>query len=1280
MSDKLSDLEKWFWDFSAFDFERYAEEAKTKQSLTWKEIKLLSSLQRLHYKGELPSEKQLRYLKDVINKHKDQNNSAPKVHNYHKKSLVTKMAEHMTVRMAWHDNEWNGHICKSPAKNDYCVGEYSLLSARLRHSRDLNYEKSEQPIDAEKNKNKYIPPCFWSINAFSQKPYQIEHKNPVIYETEKCPPIQENLPANSVFTWPFKLSFNRANQNWKDGKYPANLEGRIQNYKSKFTSRKSVIFLYANYDNPVSSDEQQYLLIGCSLLKDWADPLHFKISPERLEKQKQKKGQHNFPTINWGIRLSLDEESSIRLPYHEYLAYAEQSNNYDYLNEMKVVISEPELIPSFKYVSMNIDDDQAIFLLTKLRKSLFIIKKHALNLSFDTQDAQDKVNHLLESCWNHRGHFPGFGNLAQLIIGREKDELCELASLPDELKTEKPKSYHKTLFEIVHHPDQLSTVHKEKYSDELEDLLWKLKKYNLSPTQFLQLSLLNLTYNQFDKILNRKVMQCPIDQVVENLYLIYEDYPHPEESEIDDRILGDKVDGVVELFKIDIALFPDTRFLKRFSNLQNIHPSDSKRLRSLILDYLMGLEFNTGDCFDKAWEIEEHIQNYPLFYESNYTLPDQFLRNLDEESKQHFSGKLTLVENGTKYYYVKDIYQMEERIGEYIKSRLRQRDLDSNYSLDPTESVETIALKYGNNFPKEEYLEERKWLYSHIFQKPFFVISGAPGTGKSYELLTILEKLIKNDESYLLLTPTGKAALRLRQNEENISGIHAQTIDKFINDRTPPKSIENLIIDEMSMVDLRKFDSMLKKLEDHHIKPKRLILVGDKNQLPPIGFGKIFVDIIEWINGHSEYSKNIVILDVNFRQKSDPKIIQFSKIFTGESKHYEALAKEIASGKGQVSKGIYLGYWSNREELRHELAVRFQELYKNEFGEQEIYPLKNKVLNFDPAHTTVKDLSQLTLEKFQIISPYRAGYFGTLGLNLYFQKFSQKPLLINSLFKSGDKIIRTQNLYENKELKLSNGSIGLAVGDTWGKSFFPEISDFINLRQSDEEKIELAYAITVHKSQGSGFEHLFLVVPPKMNLLSRELLYTALTRSKKGISIFIYGEPKAEFKDTIFEQIRNVSHVATRKTTLLNKTYWDYSYTPAEGKNVKSRIEYLLYKKLEASQEEYAGEFTFEYEEELVVEGENFNISPDFRIKLKSGKIIYWEHLGQLGKRSYQRDWNSRLPIYQKQGFIEQLVTTDEKNGISDQKIDEIIFDIITDDIQGDITNSSYSNHHYSLA
>src|ERR1700730_14602457 len=136
---------------------------------------------------------------------------------------------HLTVRMAWHDNKWNGKVCDNPEGNTYCTGAHSLLSSRIEKRKNTEFEskagvKGQHVAKSFQPNN--VPPCYWSVNAFGDKSFSVEHPHPF---SQLPPPIPDTVRKHSVITWPFKLSFvhDKYTREKKHGSYWPDLEQRI---------------------------------------------------------------------------------------------------------------------------------------------------------------------------------------------------------------------------------------------------------------------------------------------------------------------------------------------------------------------------------------------------------------------------------------------------------------------------------------------------------------------------------------------------------------------------------------------------------------------------------------------------------------------------------------------------------------------------------------------------------------------------------------------------------------------------------------------------------------------------------------------------------------------------------------------------------------------------------------------------------------------------------------------------------------------------------------------
>lgn len=1263
-----------------------------RSELTGKERKFLYSAGNLLRRREDLSYKQLAYLKSIL----DKLGAADSV-EYHSEQDLARASKkgqtldirHITVRLAWHDSGWNGHICSAPDANTYCVGEQSLLSDRIRTRRNLELENREDirgKVPAPNLLAAYFPPCFWSINALSTKSFSVVHDNPAAPE---FPKIKESLPPYSVFSWPFKLSFVRTPDGGRQyGKYypQAIFEPRIEKFQSHLRERDTIVFLYCKFSNPVSGEDYQYLLVGCSLLKEKGELHHFTPTREQLQIKRSQPKMQNFPTLNWALRYTLDfENTGIALPYQQYLAEIAKPGGIarDLLDEMKATVDEPELVEGFTYVAHHVDDDQAIYLLMKLRKSILKVKEQALQIAYDADEALRRIDALLQHSWRKRGYLPGLRALSMALLQMSPADTQRV----DLLVKAVSEAGRSTIANLSGSLAESGAIAPE--FEVCEDIICELSEVlqtnRISPDDYLRLAALNLTRVQFDRIIRKEGLQRSLKEVAENPYLVYEEYE--QGALLEDPMAGDTIDGNVDLFRIDIALFPQVRFLKRNPLLHTFRTSDLRRLRAVSIAALSKSK-EEGHCFDEAYRLQEDVKEYPLFYrgDSEYSVDIDF-RALPADYVRHFEEKLVMrMEGGTTYFYLKSVFDDEELVANTIKGLLAAPEINCalpELAADLPQAASQLSERIGSAFDTQQFIKERQKLYQDFPRKHFFVVSGSPGAGKSYELLKMVDRLAKTGERTLILTLTGKAALRLKNNAEGFKRIDAKTIDKFLVETEKIRRsggamvVPNLIIDEMSMVDLDKFAAILRTINVRSSSFKRLILVGDADQLPPIGAGKVFEDILRFLRDNDEpVRQHWVHLDVNCRAKMSPEFLSVARTFSGDSKNYEEWFYR-ADKEDELCPGVAIRRWRRPDELRSQLGHRFVELFggdeKDRAGREAVL---DEVLGVGGA--------PYALDRLQILTPYRTGLAGASGLNFFFQdefRFGREfsgGTAGEIAFKRKDKVMHTQNEYGDNELFVSNGSLGVVTG--YKRVRFVEHDKDMPLgKLRHPEALELAYAVTVHKAQGSGFDHVFFVIPERYGLLTRELVYTGLTRARESVTVFIQIPEDQKGIVPLLDRIRRRSAIETRRTSLLSEGDLGYAYIPESGVNVKSRVEYIIFRKLEEARLARPGDFDFKYEEAYPLHDRPFDLHPDFTIRLASGKVIYWEHLGRLTDSSYVRDWDERRAIYLGKGDLDRVFTTHELRGISDAKISQIIAALLDGTLRSEDASDRYSRCHCSL-
>lgn len=369
------------------------------------------------------------------------------------------------------------------------------------------------------------------------------------------------------------------------------------------------------------------------------------------------------------------------------------------------------------------------------------------------------------------------------------------------------------------------------------------------------------------------------------------------------------------------------------------------------------------------------------------------------------------------------------------------------------------------------------------------IITGGPGTGKTTIIRAIIESLERDKKSVLVAAPTGRAAKRIEEaTMYPASTIHrmlkiSPETGRFVHDEHNPLKAEAVIIDEFSMVDVYLFYSLLKAVSPN----SRLIIIGDKDQLPSVGPGNVLRDVIG--SGYFD----IIYLNRNFRQTADSQIIDNAyRINNGENLVYKKYSDDLDFVFINVSS----------ETQAREKVLRIMEYYKNTF------PFNSP--------------------DFQILVPMYRGESGIDKLNLRIQEaFNPGKTFVGKeklTFKEWDKVMQLKNNYEKETF---NGEQGVVIGfDKDSKTLSVDIDGNVKTyAPRDLEELTLSYAVSVHKAQGSEYDMLILVLlPTHAVMLNRELFYTAVTRARK--KIFLVSDPV-----TVQRAINNASP-SQRKTML----------------------------------------------------------------------------------------------------------------------------------------------------
>lgn len=704
-----------------------------------------------------------------------------------------------------------------------------------------------------------------------------------------------------------------------------------------------------------------------------------------------------------------------------------------------------------------------------------------------------------------------------------------------------------------------------------------------------------------------------------------------------------------------------------------IEKDDVRRIRAITIKVLKR-EASNGNSFLDLGSLLEKIRKERDFKD---ILIEKYVITAE---KDFFERKLVFRDyEGKTLVYLKHIYDYERLIERRINQLLKRKGI-TPIDLDWKGVLEDVLE--GELDPRfDQAVSEQTQSLNEMCTSPFFVLSGAAGTGKTTIIHAFIEGILsKQRETFLLLAPTGKAAVRLKEKtgKATFTIHHVLMKNGWLNEKNYSIKLaggervaeyQNIIIDETSMVDLEILGALFKALDWGVV--KRLILVGDPNQLPPIGVGKPFDDILKHLR-RSALVKNLGILTVNCRLISkDSAILRFADMFTSKkSLAEEAMLNLVAKG-GQIGDDLEVCYWEDVETFNELLNAKFDEMLKGEnFDPEKPYEAFNMITGI-----TAKN-EDLNLSAIQILSPYRGDYFGTDLINAELQEKLRGGLRGSGGFKPLDKIIQIVNVNLPKWRKkgydksvrdyvdtyLFNGALGYVEGFGRGRyqgrlrvTFEIDPSISVNMFYTEAQKwLELGYAISVHKAQGSEFDSILLVIPSqKLTLVSRELLYTALTRSRQRLILLLQKNVQA----ILHALWPGSSELLKRNTSLfmvweapedLDNFYPDkLIHTTIREELVRSKSELVIANRLAAHG------LSYYYEKPLKVSETDF-VRPDFTI-MYQGEEWYWEHLGLLDDEEYRKRWKRKEEWYKKHGFYDRLITSQEVGGLDSKKIDALI-------------------------
>ena len=1084
---------------------------------------------------------------------------------------------------------------------------------------------------------------------------------------------------------------------WQDLR---NQRALLKTFWAHVKPEDSLVFFYAKQVPFVDETPGRRILLGVGRVKslgplteyDYKGPTDGKLRSMLWERM-----------VEHSIRR--DSKDGFLLPYHEALQKSRESEAFDPADI--VALAPEDRFTEFSYGTEHVGDDTGIESLLSMRAALI---KAADAFEADINRQLSWIDGELGRLWENRGPFPGLG----AVLYGCGVPLGNFIARAIQERAGHNESPWLIWFSLLDSPSEYLPSELARGIDHTTAAAWK--RMPQERRSFLELlSRVDLTPEQ------AKILATPEERGIwgiegedgaflKNPYLLYEST----------RLTSTPV----TIGSVDRGLMPAAGIQERFpvSMPSRIGtPVDARRLRALSIRELESAAWQ-GDTLVPRERIIETLRLWDESQDEQRTLVTADLLGVAED--ELFPSELRVVEmaDGRPAYQLERLGSAGDLIRKTVEARLngRRHNLAVNWRKELDEVLGDLPTDPIQAEAEERARTEKAAALREIANSRFSVLIGSAGTGKT----TLLSVLCRHPEirngGVVLLAPTGKARVRLEDvaNQPELTNIRAFTLAQFLmhskrylgssqryvlTGERGSRVGRTVIVDECSMLTEEMLAALMESLSGVH----RLILVGDPRQLPPIGAGRPFVDVIARLRPDSMASSfprtdlSYAELTVPRRQDTlDRDDLELADWFGGEPGPTHDSIFEILSGH-RPSETVKVVHWETPDELNEKLP----EVVADHLG---FDPEVDESLQFSEslggtvsgpfAYFNVRRSGKMA-EAWQILSPTRQQPWGVDPLNrLIHQRYKSEQVKSaangyrflepqgNQLIVYGDKVINVRNTHLTPRRKwpkeagyLANGEIGIVVGQMRTRNFnhrpwelqveFSTQPDSVvkfgrgHFSEEGEPSLELAYALTVHKAQGSEFGSVLLVLPRSVQTLSRELVYTALTRQTEKIVILMQGSP-ADFHRLSSEQY---SEAAGRITNLfappdqvkIGEKFLEEGliHITSRGEAVRSKSEVIIANLLDAKGLDYI------YEAPLEIGG--LTKYPDFTIEDDdTGEAYYWEHLGMLSNPAYRRRWEEKLDWFNEQG----IRTYDEGGGIRGTLI------VTEDSVDGGIDSAAVSS------
>ena len=1234
--------------------------------------------------------------------------------------------QHLSIRVPWHDAGWTGRVCNNPAKNTACRILKRIAERKSDEEEVAVAGSSFSDLDTER-----LPPCVaekvgfmmpFSLTEVKSHPY-IE-TNPATHGhfdrtrytmkpfSAPCVPYRWMLLEEAAdLVEMYDLGFQPEREpelpfqnNWVQER--KNQLVMLDTFFSAVRPAESLCFFYAK-DTPLSSKAAR-VIVAVGLVTAVDDHVEHEYKCSKADAPLR--GVLWERNVSHSIRGPRFEEGLV-FPYVEAFEAAQQQG-FD--PEECLAFAPDEAFWSFSYGSEHVSHDEAIASVLSCIRALAKIEEVVPGPWWRASAWLDEQ---LARLWRMRGPFPGFGSAVTAFLGEGGGvvayDIARRCTAEDE---EDPwPTFERTI----------ASEEAEGTTDGLIGEGFRGAWLAMTPErkELLQLlSRFSISADQAVRFFNPDHREVEIDEatLIENPYTLFE--------------LDRSSSDAISLMAIDRGMLPDRSVAESYplpDRSRLADKVDARRVRALMVAALEQGSEQGHTLLPRAW-LTASIGEMALDTDCP-TGPEVFAA---VGSRLH--GVISVVEmaTGEPAYQLHRLSEAGSLIRNTIHKRTGERSRrhrgEYDYASIVDEGLGAIRPDSADADVEALARREKAAALQELFESRLTALIGPAGTGKTTLLKMLCELPEVANSGVLLLAPTGKARVQL-ETKTGMDG--AMTIAQFLmryGDRYEPETqryvatgssdrcgdYKTVIVDECSMLT----EDQLAALLDGISGVQRLVLVGDPRQLPPIGSGRPFVDIVRELEpegienalpprvgrGYAE-----LITERRQRQRGgEPRPdLTLARWFGGVT---DPGSDEIWDRlENEAMAELRLESWKDGEDPSEKLLDLIVEELGLDGREDEIRfeeSVGGSEYNGRTYFWRTKGDEKPKAESWQVITPVRGADHGVASLNRVVQQTFRKTWYWGALGQRynrvvhpplgpqgivyGDKVINLRNssqrrVYPERDSYVANGDVGLVVGSFKRRNqrkLFPSLEVEFTSQPNhaygfpvwefggDEASppLELAYALTVHKTQGSEFGTTFVVLPNPCWLLSRELLYTALTRQRDRVVILHKGDVR-DLRRYASERYSDVARRLTNVFVPPNPVPFDVDgkesfleerliHRTKRGDLVRSKSEVIIANELLAQ-----GIDRYEYEAPLSIKGKTRY--PDFTIiDDDTGESFYWEHLGMLNHPDYRRRWERKLEDYRQSGIRRHedgggdagtLIVTqdDDKGGIDAEAIAKLIHD-----------------------